>query len=119
MRPKRFDAACCSRLKMTSNTRSFTPPGGRKAGRASANCRTPTVFLFNSFAEGYIAQGKAFTPVKHQVQLGRDLANLPQFLGRQDDIVLIEERPGAKFLGELKEAGLALPEFVEIPGSRI
>ncbi len=81
--------------------------------------RTPNVFLFNPFAEGYIAQGKAFTPVKHQVQLGRDLANLPQFLGRQDDIVLVEERPSAKFLGELKEAGFALPEFVEIAGRRI
>jgi hypothetical protein len=42
--------------------------------------RTPGVYVFNPFAEGYIAQGKAFTPVKSQAMLAEDLANLPQFL---------------------------------------
>jgi len=76
--------------------------------------RTPTVFVFNPLAEGVIAQGKAFTPIKHQALLARDLANLPQFLGRQDDIVLIEQRPSVQFLSLLKQAGFALPEFVEL-----
>jgi len=75
--------------------------------------RTPSVFVFNPFAEGYIAQGKSFTPVKHQMMLATDLANLPQFLCRQDDIVLVPERPSVEFLSGIKQAGFALPEFVE------
>ena len=42
--------------------------------------RTPSVFVFNPFAEGRIAEGKTFNPTKHQAQLARDLENLPQFL---------------------------------------
>ena len=80
---------------------------------AQSKGRTPSVFVFNPFAEGFIAQGASFTPVKHQVQLAHDLANLPQFLGRQDDIVLVPERPSVEFLSGLKQAGFALPEFVE------
>ncbi len=75
--------------------------------------RTPSVFVFNPFAEGRIAQGKSFTPVKHQTLLARDLANLPQFLCRQDDIVLVEQRPAVEFLSGIKQAGFPLPEFVE------
>jgi uncharacterized ferritin-like protein (DUF455 family) len=74
--------------------------------------RTPVVFVFNPFSEGYIAQGKSFTPVKHQRLLAEDLSNLPQFLCRQDDIVLVPERPALEFLNGIKEAGFALPEFV-------
>ncbi len=75
--------------------------------------RTPSVFVFNPFAEGFIARSRAFTPAKHQAQLARDLANLPQFLCRQDDVVLVERRPSVEFLSGLKQAGFALPEFVE------
>jgi uncharacterized ferritin-like protein (DUF455 family) len=81
--------------------------------------RTPNVFVFNPFAEGRIAHGKSFTPVKHQAQLARDLANLPQFLCRQDDIVLVPQRPSVEFLNGLKQNGLALPEFVELKNGRI
>jgi uncharacterized ferritin-like protein (DUF455 family) len=80
---------------------------------AQSKGRTPSVFVFNPFAEGRIAQGKSFTPVKHQAQLTRDLAALPMFLCRQDDIVLVEERPAVEFLSGLKQVGFALPEFVE------
>jgi uncharacterized ferritin-like protein (DUF455 family) len=76
--------------------------------------RTPGVFVFNPFAEGRLAEGRAFNPTKHQAQLARDLANLPQFLCRQDDLVLIGERPSVEFLSSIKQAGFALPEFVEI-----
>jgi uncharacterized ferritin-like protein (DUF455 family) len=81
--------------------------------------RTPSVFVFNPFAEGRIAQGKSFTPVKYQAQLARDLANLPQFLCRQDDIVLVPQRPSVEFLSGIKQAGFALPEFVELKNGRI
>jgi uncharacterized ferritin-like protein (DUF455 family) len=78
--------------------------------------RTPGVYIFNPFAEGYLAEGRAFNPTKHQAQLARDLANLPQFLCREDDIVLVEKRPALGFLNSIKQAGFALPEFVERSG---
>jgi uncharacterized ferritin-like protein (DUF455 family) len=81
--------------------------------------RTPSVFVFNPFAEGRIALGNGFTPVKHQAQLAGDLANLPQFLGRADDIVLVPKRPSVEFLSAIKQAGFALPEFVELKNGRI
>ena len=81
---------------------------------AQSKGRTPSVFVFNPFAEGRIAQGKSFTPVKHQAQLAADLATLPMFLGRQDDVVLVKQRPAVEFLSELKQPGFPLPEFVEI-----
>ena len=81
--------------------------------------RTPSVFVFNPFAEGRIAQGRSFTPVKAQAQLARDLANLPQFLCRQDDVVLVPQRPSVEFLSGIKQAGFALPEFVELKDGRI
>lgn len=80
--------------------------------------RTPSVFVFNPFAEARIAHGKTFNPTKHQAQLARDLANLPQFLCREDDIVLVEKRPSVEFLSSIKQAGFALPEFVETSGLR-
>jgi uncharacterized ferritin-like protein (DUF455 family) len=76
--------------------------------------RTPAVFWFNPLAEGRIAYGHAFTPKKHQAQLAVDLANLPQFLCRQDDVVLLPSRPPIEFLSELKQVGFSIPEFVEI-----
>jgi uncharacterized ferritin-like protein (DUF455 family) len=75
--------------------------------------RTPSVFVFNPFAEGRIAEGKTFNPTKHQAQLARDLENLPQFLCRQDDIVLVGKKPSVEFLSGIKQAGFALPEFIE------
>ena len=76
--------------------------------------RTPSVFVFNPFTEGRLARGKSFNPTKHQAQLARDLENLPQFLCRQDDIVLLHQKPSVEFLSGIKQAGFALPEFVEL-----
>ena len=76
--------------------------------------RTPSVFVFNPFAEGRIAEGKTFNPTKYQAQLACDLENLPQFLCRQDDIVLVKNKPSVEFLSRIKSAGFPLPEFVEI-----
>ena len=75
--------------------------------------RTPSVFIFNPFSEGRIAEGKTFNPTKHQAQLARDLENLPQFLCRQDDIVLTSQKPSVEFLSRVKSAGFPLPEFLE------
>ena len=57
-------------------------------------------------------KGKTFNPTKHQAQLARDLENLPQFLCRQDDIVLVRQKPSVEFLSGIKQAGFPLPEFV-------
>jgi uncharacterized ferritin-like protein (DUF455 family) len=81
---------------------------------AQSKGRTPGVFLFNPFAEGRIARGKSFTANKHQQSLREDLQNLPQFLCRQDDVVLVEQRPSAAFLNAVKNSGYAVPEFVEL-----
>lgn len=77
--------------------------------------RTPNVFLFNPFTEGRLAEGRRFNPTKPQAQLARDLENLPQFLCRQDDVVLLERRPAVEFLSHIKQAGFPLPEFVSLP----
>jgi uncharacterized ferritin-like protein (DUF455 family) len=79
--------------------------------------RTPNVFVFNPFAEARIAHGRSFNPTKHQAHLASDLANLPQFLCRQDDIVLVNQKPSVEFLSGVKQAGFALPEFVELTWS--
>lgn len=76
--------------------------------------RTPTVFVFNPLAEARIAGGKGYSPNKHQAQLVRDLTALPMFLCRQDDIVIVEQKPTVHFLSGLKEAGFVIPEFVEL-----
>ena len=76
--------------------------------------RTPSVLVFNPFAEGHIAHGRRFTPLKHQRMLAGDLANLPQFLCRPDDIVLLEKRPSIAFLSAIKQAGFVIPEFVQL-----
>ncbi|MCP5519602.1 MAG: DUF455 family protein [Verrucomicrobiales bacterium] len=81
---------------------------------AQSRGRTPGVFLFNPFAEGHLAQGRAFTPDQRQRELQTDLGNLPQFLCRQDDLVLVERRPSVTFLAGLKRAGFVLPEFVAL-----
>jgi hypothetical protein len=81
--------------------------------------RAPNVFVFNPFAEGFIARGKGFAPVKHQTLLAGDLASLPQFLCRPDDVVLLEKRPSVEFLRGLKQAGFPAPEFVELKRGRI
>jgi hypothetical protein len=81
---------------------------------AQSKGRTPSVFVFNPFAEGRIAEGKAFNPTKHQAALARDLESLPQFLCRQDDIVLVERRPTVEFLSGIKQAGFPLPEFAVV-----
>ena len=51
--------------------------------------------------------------------LASDLANLPQFLCRSDDIVLLAKRPSVEFLSAVKQAGFPLPEFVELKEGRI
>ena len=73
--------------------------------------RTPNVYLFNPLAESIMAKGTGFKRRKHQETLAHDLAALPQFLCRKDDVVLVPTRPSVDFLAGLKEAGFELPQF--------
>src|SRR5512133_3107632 len=84
----------------------------------SAETCAPSVFVFNPFSEGWIASA-AFAPVKHQVLLAEDLANLPQFVCREQDIVLVPKRPSERFLETLRLAGFDEPQFVLLNGGRI
>lgn len=81
---------------------------------AQSKGRTPSVYLFNPFAEAQIAFGQRFHPNKKQMQLAADLQNIPQFLCREDDIVLVSRRPTIRFLNTIRSAGFHLPEFVEL-----
>lgn len=95
-----FDAAFIAELEVCSQSKG----------------RTPRVFVFNPFCEGYLGRGPGFAPTAHQAALAEDLANLPQFLAREDDVVLAPRRPGPDFLARLRRAGLESPEFVGMRG---
>ncbi|HVY68635.1 MAG TPA: DUF455 family protein, partial [Verrucomicrobiae bacterium] len=127
--------AFCRQLKFPLSPQRAKGPRLNREGRAAAGLdasfiselsvysqskgRTPGVYWFNPFAEGHIASGKRYSPKKHQTDLATDLANLPQFLCRQDDIVLLAQRPSVDFLSNVKEAGFPLPEFVELERGQI
>lgn len=81
---------------------------------AQSKGRTPTVWWFNPHAEGYIREGNAFTPGKFQVEMAHNLACLPQFLARADDIVLTPSPPRTAHLAALQASGFELPEFVGV-----
>ncbi|NKB66246.1 MAG: DUF455 family protein [Candidatus Latescibacteria bacterium] len=104
----------------------FNQEGRRRAGLsaefigelqlfARSKGRCPDVYWFDPACEGQVAMGRAgaFTPSAPVRQLQRDLAGLPVLLCRQDDIVLVPQRPSADFLRRLLAAGFTLPEFVE------
>lgn len=74
--------------------------------------RTPDVFLFNPLAEGHIGLGPAFNPGRHALRLAEDLALLPQYLGSDDDVVLVPATPSAEFLAGLRRHGLPVAECV-------
>ena len=81
--------------------------------------RAPDVYLFNPFAESFMGRGSGFAPNKQQAALVRDLENLPQFLCRRDDVVLVNERPNTGFLAGLQELGFQLPQFETLGDGRI
>ncbi len=127
--------AFCRQLKFPLSPQRAKGPGLNREARLAAGFdeqfvaelnvyskskgRTPDVFWFNPLAEGYIALGSAFTPNRSQSLLARDLANLPQFLCRRDDVVLVPSRPTTLFLSEIKAAGFPLPEFIGVSGGEL
>ncbi len=104
---------------VTADRGAGSPSLGYRAPSQPCRRRPSSIFVFNPFAEAYMAHGKAFTPVKQQAMLAEDLASLPQFLCEPDDVVLLPKRPSATFQNVLRQAGFAPPEFIELKGGRI
>ncbi len=76
--------------------------------------RTPDVYLFNPACEAEIAYGKPGLQLPKPVrQLAGDLASLMMLAARQDDVVIVPQRPGTEFLASMQAVGCDIPEFVE------
>ena len=129
-----WDAYCRQLQFPLSPTRargiSFNVEGRRAAGldpgfiarlnvHSTSKGRTPGVFLFNPFTEERIGHGPGYVPGRRVAALARDLSSLPQFLARQDDVVLVERTPSVEFLSGLKQAGFPLPEFVALSSGHV
>lgn len=62
------------------------------------------LYIFNPDCELAIANGSCFyTPSANVVKMGEDLAFLPAWLGKPDDMVLVKELPDASFRNFLSE----------------
>ncbi|MBT5706103.1 MAG: DUF455 family protein [Verrucomicrobia bacterium] len=81
--------------------------------------RCPNIFYFNPTAEWEMARGNSFTPTRHQKELQRDLENLPQFFGGEDDVVLVSTAPKTDWLVELNQAGIPIPEYEVLSDGKI
>ncbi|MCB1098531.1 MAG: DUF455 family protein [Verrucomicrobiae bacterium] len=78
----------------------------------SSRGRTPHVYVFNPAAEESAALQLAnFTPSKEFAILARDLDTVALFLAREDDLVLLRNRPSTAFLQRIQSAGLPVPEI--------
>lgn len=74
--------------------------------------RTPNVFWFNPGAEESLVADWFGTDSPAAQQVKRDLALLPAFLARREDVVIVPELPPTEHRTRLLEAGIELPEFV-------
>nr|NIP95114.1 hypothetical protein [Akkermansiaceae bacterium] len=79
---------------------------------ARSKGRTPNVFWFNPGAEESLVPGWRGADSPAAQQVGRDLALLPAYLARREDVVIVPEIPSTEFLRGLMEAGVELPELV-------
>ncbi|MGJ8653853.1 MAG: DUF455 family protein [Opitutaceae bacterium] len=71
--------------------------------------RTPSVYWFNPLAEQAAAQNTAETQTS---PLQSDLAYLPAYLSRKDDLLIMAEPPSPAFLQQLQNYGFHLPEIL-------
>ncbi|MBT8037378.1 MAG: ferritin-like domain-containing protein [Verrucomicrobiae bacterium] len=79
--------------------------------------RTPVVHWFNPNAESCVAAqaaGRAFAPNKIESALENDLELLALAWCRPDDVVLVRHQPSNTHLARLQQAGVKLPEILEI-----
>jgi uncharacterized ferritin-like protein (DUF455 family) len=74
--------------------------------------RTPSVYWFNPDAEHHAAVNSNDT-TESKSSLHTDLAYLPAYLSRQDDILILDKTPSPDFLRNLQRCGFHLPEIVQ------
>lgn len=73
--------------------------------------RTPNVLWFNPHAEQFAANNTAELSLKNGTALQTDLAFLPAYLCRKDDVLIMAERPAPEFLSQIQSHGFHLPEI--------
>lgn len=72
----------------------------------------PDIFLFNPTCDFAVANNTAsWKPNLLLQKMERDLTNLPQFLCRQNDTVLVHDIPSEQLLEKLHLAGFTIPRF--------
>ncbi len=77
--------------------------------------QNPDIFLFNPTCDFATANNTVSWQPNHILQqMERDMGNLPQFLSKPEDIVLVQELPSSELLGKLKDAGFQLPSFLSV-----
>ena len=74
--------------------------------------RTPIIRWFNPDAEAYASQNSAKPVENSNPTLQQDLAFLPAYLSRKDDILIVPQRPSREFLKSIQDLGFPLPELV-------
>jgi len=75
--------------------------------------RTPHVLWFNPNAEQCAAGNGDAVSSKVADRLQHDLAFLPAYLARQDDVLILPQRPTPEFLSTIQSYGFPLPEMHE------
>jgi uncharacterized ferritin-like protein (DUF455 family) len=75
--------------------------------------RTPNVLWFNPNAEQFAASNSNDLNAKRNTPLQNDLAFLPAYLSRQDDVLIMAQRPAPEFLSKIQSYGFHLPEIHE------
>lgn len=72
----------------------------------------PDIYLYNPTCDFAIANGTgSWQPNKLLARMEADTANLPQFLCRKEDVVLVRQHPSGQLLQHLAEAGFTIPAF--------
>ena len=102
----------------------FNEEGRRKAGLdeefikelricGQSKGRTPNVFWFNPGGEeSLVTGGEGASRATREIE--RDLALLPAYLARREDVVIVPSMPATSFLSGLLDAGIELPELVAV-----
>ncbi len=85
--------------------------------------RPPVIFLFNPSAEEELnSSSKAYNEPTSLRAIRYDLETLMLFFAHDDDIVLVDKKPGKDFLTPLDQAGFAIPEFLvhgQVPNCQV
>jgi uncharacterized ferritin-like protein (DUF455 family) len=74
--------------------------------------RTPSVLWFNPEAEIFAAKNSDAGCKPGSSVLQNDLAFLPAFLSRKDDLLVMANRPSQEFLMQIQSYGFPLPEIL-------